>query len=42
MGHACPKTTALYTQLTKTSQQNTLDRVNAMVNRLTISLDGDA
>jgi integrase/recombinase XerD len=40
MGHACPKTTALYTQLTLTSQQNTLDLINAMVNRLTISLDG--
>ena len=42
MGHASPKTTALYTQLTATSNQNTLDLVNAMVNRLTISLDGEA
>jgi len=41
MGHACPKTTALYTQLTETTQQNTLDLVNNMVNRLTISLDGE-
>jgi len=29
------------TQLTKTSQQNTLNLVNAMVNRLTVSLDGE-
>jgi len=41
MGHACPKTTALYTQLTETTQQNTLGLVNTMVNRLTISLDGE-
>lgn len=42
LGHACPKTTALYTQLTKPTMQNTLDLVNSMVNRLTISLDGEA
>lgn len=42
MGHGSPKTTALYTQLTETSQQNTLDLINTMVNRLTVSLDGEA
>lgn len=41
MGHACPKTTALYTQLTETSQQKTLDVINVMVNRLTVSMDGE-
>lgn len=42
LGHACPKTTAIYTQLTQPAQQNTVDVINAMVNRLTISLDGEA
>jgi len=41
LGHACPKTTALYTQLTKPTMQNTQTVINAMVNRLTISLDGE-
>jgi integrase/recombinase XerD len=41
LGHACPKTTAIYTQLTQPTMQNTLDLINTMVNRLTISLDGD-
>ncbi len=35
MGHECPKTTALYIQLT---QQNTRDLINSMVNRLTLTL----
>jgi integrase/recombinase XerD len=30
------------TQLTETTQQSTLDLVNTMVNRLTISLDGES
>ena len=42
LGHACPKTTALYTQLTRPTMQNTLDLINAMVSELTISLDGEA
>ena len=41
LGHASPKTTAIYTQLTQPTMQNTLDVINAMVNRLTISLDGE-
>jgi integrase/recombinase XerD len=41
LGHACPKTTAIYTQLTQPTMQNTLDLINTMVNRLTISLDGE-
>jgi integrase len=40
MGHACPKTTALSTQHTETSHRNAQDLINAMVSRLTISLDG--
>ncbi len=38
MGHECPKTTALYTQLTEATQQNTRDIINRMVERLTLSL----
>ena len=41
LGHACPKTTAIYTQLTRPTMQNTQEVINAMVNRLTISLDGE-
>ena len=41
LGHVSPKTTALYTQVTQPTMQNTLDLINAMVNRLTISLDGE-
>ena len=41
LGHACPKTTALYTQLTEVTMQNTLTYINSMVDRLTISLDGE-
>ena len=41
LGHSSPKTTAIYTQLTQPTMQNTLDMINAMVNRLTISLDGE-
>jgi len=41
LGHACPKTTALYTQLTKPTMQNTLELINAMVSKLTISLNGE-
>jgi integrase/recombinase XerD len=36
LGHECPKTTALYTQLTEPVQQNASDLINAMVNRLSI------
>jgi len=38
MGHECPKTTALYTQLTQVAQQNTHDIINRMVERLSLSL----
>ncbi len=41
LGHASPKTTSIYTQLTQPTMQNTLDLINAMVSRLTISLDGE-
>jgi integrase len=41
LGHECPKTTALYTQLTAPAQQNTAKIINTMVNRLSIKLDGE-
>jgi site-specific recombinase XerD len=40
MGHECPKTTALYTQLTEVTQQDTNKLINKMVNRLNIVLEG--
>lgn len=41
MGHECPKTTALYTQLTEVTQQDTRKLINKMVNRLNVLLDGE-
>ncbi len=41
MGHECPKTTAIYTQLTEVTQQNTGKLINRMVDRLNLSLDGE-
>ena len=41
LGHESPKTTAIYTQLTTPTQQNTLEIINAMVGRLSIKLDGE-
>lgn len=41
MGHECPKTTALYTQLTDVTQRNTDKLINRMVNRLNVVLDGE-
>lgn len=41
MGHECPKTTALYTQLTEVTQRNTDKLINRMVERLNITLDGE-
>ena len=41
LGHECPKTTAIYTQLTAPAQQNTVEVINTMVNRLSITLDGE-
>jgi integrase/recombinase XerD len=41
LGHESPKTTALYTQLTEPAQQNAVEIINAMVNRLSISLNGE-
>lgn len=38
MGHDCPKTTALYTQLTEVTQKDTDKIINRMVNRLNIVL----
>ena len=34
MGHECPKTTALYTQLTEGTQQNTKNIINQLVDGL--------
>jgi site-specific recombinase XerD len=34
MGHECPKTTALYTQLTETTQNNTGARINGLIEGL--------
>jgi site-specific recombinase XerD len=42
MGHECPKTTALYTQLTDVTRQDTDKLINKMVNRLNLVLDGEA
>lgn len=42
MGHACPKTTAIYTQLTDPVQQNTVQVINHLINQLDITLDGEA
>jgi site-specific recombinase XerD len=41
LGHESPQTTALYTQFTASVQQNTAQAVNALVDRLTIVLDGE-
>ncbi len=41
MGHECPKTTALYTQITEVTQQDTDKLINQMVNRLNVRLDGE-
>jgi len=37
MGHECPKTTALYTQLTETTQQNTRELINRMLEHLNLT-----
>lgn len=37
MGHECPKTTALYTQLTNVTQLDTDQMINQMVDRLTFT-----
>lgn len=39
MGHECPQTTALYTQLTEVTQQNTRKLINRLINRLDLKLD---
>ncbi len=41
MGHESPKTTALYTQLTEVTQQNTGKLINRLVDRMNLSLDGE-
>jgi integrase/recombinase XerD len=41
MGHECPKTTALYTQLTEAAHQNTSQLINRLMNRLKLKLDGE-
>ncbi len=41
MGHECPKTTALYTQLTEVTQQNTDKLINRLIARMNLSLDGE-
>jgi len=40
MGHECPKTTALYTQLSEAAHQNTNKVINTLVNRLHLKFDG--
>jgi hypothetical protein len=39
MGHECPKTTALDTQLSEVTQQNTDKVVNGLVNRLRLNFE---
>jgi len=41
MGHECPKTTALYTQLTDVAHQDIVTLINRLVNRLHLRLDGE-
>ena len=41
MGHECPKTTALYTQLTEVAHQDADKLINRLVNRLNLLLDGE-
>lgn len=41
MGHECPKTTALYTQLSDVAQQSTGKLINKLVDRLHLHLDGE-
>jgi len=41
MGHECPKTTALYTQLTDVAQQHSDTLINQLVNRLQLTLHGE-
>lgn len=41
MGHECPKTTALYTQLTEVTQHNTGKVINRLIDRLRLTLDGE-
>ncbi len=41
MGHECPKTTALYTQLTDVTHGNTDEVINKLIRRLRIKLDGE-
>lgn len=38
LGHSCPKTTALYAQLTETTVQNTTEAINELVNSLHINV----
>jgi integrase/recombinase XerD len=41
MGHECPNTTALYTQLTEVTQHNTAKVINRLIDRLRLTLDGE-
>ena len=41
MGHDSPTTTALYTQLTEVAHQDSAILINALVNRLDLTLDGE-
>ena len=41
MGHESPKTTALYTQLTRVSHDNADALINALLGQLTLNLDGE-
>jgi hypothetical protein len=38
LGHASPTTTARYTQLSKTTEQDAVATMNALVNRLHVDL----
>lgn len=37
MGHECPKTTALYTQLSQTTENNTGQQINGLMNQLRVA-----
>ena len=41
LGHESPLTTAIYTQLTESAQQNTAAIINQMLNKLSYTLNGD-
>ena len=42
MGHECPKTTAIYTQLTETTEKNSTVAINALIDGLKLQLESES